>query len=86
MKGLREFLFGDRDSPRTPEELWDKGLGIGVIGYDAVVQLGLHFVKDSNGLEVDKHGHVDLVQGSEWMLELSAHARALSRNEVFPTV
>jgi len=86
MKGLREFLFHDRNSPRTPEELWEKGLGIGVISYDAIIALGLCFVKDSKGLEIDKEGHVDVEQGSEWMLELSGLARALAVNEVFPAV
>jgi len=80
---VREQFFGNRKR-RSLEEMWERGFGIGVIGYDAIKALGLEFKKYDDGTEIEEDGHVEVKRGKECMLELSAQATALARTEVFP--
>jgi hypothetical protein len=81
--GLREHHFGDRRR-RTPEELWDRGFGIGVITFDAIKSLGLDFVVYADGNNVDKKGHAEIANESTMDLELSRLTVAMRYEEVFP--
>lgn len=80
---LRAHYFGDREH-RTADEMWQVGFGVGLIPYEDITALGLSFIKYEDGFEIEEDGHVDVISGQEFMLELSAKARALSKAEVFP--
>jgi hypothetical protein len=82
-KGLRKAHFGD-DQARTPEDLWRVGFGIGVVTYESIKQLRLEFKRYRGGLEIEKTGHVEILNGKNWSLELSVLAVALSEQEVLP--
>jgi hypothetical protein len=80
--GLRDHYFGNRE-PRTPVEMWERGFGIAVISYDDIKALGVDFMVYDDGSEIEEDGHVEVISGKAWMLELSALARALRKDEVF---
>jgi hypothetical protein len=82
-KGLRKAHFGD-EKARTPEDLWRVGFGVGVVTYESIKQLNLQFKRYRGGLEIEKTGHVEILNGKNWSLELSVVAIALPENEVFP--
>ena len=82
-RGLRRHYFGNLEH-RGPEELWEKGIGIGVIAFEAMFPLGLEFKTYKDGRQVNKNGHVEAVGGKRMMLELSRLARPLSYLEIFP--
>ena len=81
---LRKANFGS-GAPRTPEELWDKGIGIGVITYDAVVEIGGKFKLYDKRYHIDTKGHVDVINGKRFKLELSMAAVAMTQYEIFGT-
>jgi hypothetical protein len=81
---FRRAIFGNID-PRTPEELWHEGIGIGVITFDAIRALGLEFKVYPDRSQIDEKGHVEVIGGKRLMLDLSTSAVALSFAEVFPT-
>ena len=81
-KGLRRAHFGD-DKARTPEDLWRAGFGVGVVTYESIMQLKLEFKRYQGGHEIEKTGHVEILNGKNWSLEISVVAVALSEKEVF---
>jgi hypothetical protein len=83
--GFRAGLFGNTDS-RTPEDLWNKGIGIGVVTFEAVTTLGLRFKVGDDGFPMNQKGRVNVIDGKKMMLELSRLAVALSYSEIFPSV
>jgi hypothetical protein len=80
---LRAHYFGNREH-RTADEMWRIGFGVGVLSYEDITALGLTFKPYEDGFEIEEGGHVDVVSGQEFMLELSEKARALSKADVFP--
>ncbi len=78
---LRKEHFGDT-SPRTPQDLWDKGFGIAIISVQSIPKLGVKF-KSSHGYEISKQGHVDVERGKEYDMDISLAAVALTYSEVF---
>jgi hypothetical protein len=71
---------------RTPEDLWNKGIGIGVVTFEAVTTLGLRFKVGDDGFPMNQKGRVNVIDGKKMMLELSRLAVALSYSEIFPSV
>jgi hypothetical protein len=84
IRQIRIAIFGN-NAPRTPEDLWRMGIGIGVITFDAIAALGLEFKVYSDRLQIDEKDHVEVIEGKRLMLDLSMSAVALSFAEVFPT-
>jgi len=79
---LRKEHFGDK-SPRTPQDLWNKGFGIAIISVHSILELGLKFKTSTDGYEIGEKGHVDIVHGKEYDMELSLAAVALAYSDVF---
>jgi hypothetical protein len=69
--------------PATPRLVYDHGIGIGVLNASVILDLGLRLDPLSDGTVIRSDGHIDVIDGQEYAVELAAATRALSEAEIF---
>jgi hypothetical protein len=69
----------------TAEELVDRhGFGIGILSVNDIYELGLDFFKKGNGdIQIKPTGHVDVVRGHQFAIELAKRTTPLLRSQIF---
>jgi hypothetical protein len=80
--GYRKAVFGRKTLRVTPEMMWGKGIGVGSVEYDRIIEIGLNFRIYNDMMPIDHKGHCEVVDGNEYALELSAITKALSAEEI----